>query len=54
MATKQHDQVRREAAEAGLPPDVHDSALLTGYAAFAERHSKTTHQAKAKPKAKAK
>ena len=35
--TEHQDAARRKAAEAGLPPDVHDPATLDAYAAFMEQ-----------------
>jgi hypothetical protein len=55
--TEHHDQTRREAADAGLPPDVHDPATLAAYAALerpAKAEPKAEHASKAtKGKAKA-
>jgi hypothetical protein len=49
-----HDQARLDAIQAGLPPEVHDPALLAGYAAFAKRRARPELEEESKPKGKAK
>jgi hypothetical protein len=45
---KHGDAARLAAAQAGLPPDVHDPAMVAAYQAFAQRGEKA--EPKAEPK----
>jgi hypothetical protein len=52
--TEHHDQARLQAAQAGLPPDVHDPATLAAYTALRGGGEQAEPEPEAEPEPKAK